>query len=49
MTDNEKLKGETSLKDIEEASLGKPFYVEEVTPPAIRAVNVNGTPRLEVS
>jgi len=38
-----------SLKDLEEANLGKPFYVEQVTPTAIRVVDVNGTPRLEVS
>jgi hypothetical protein len=40
---------EISFKDIEEANLGKPFYVEQVTPTAIRVVDVNGTPRLEVS
>jgi hypothetical protein len=40
---------EISLEEIEEANLGKPFYVEQVTPTAIRVVDVNGTPRLEVS
>ncbi len=40
---------ETNLKDIDEANLGKPFYFEQVTPTAIRVVDVNGTPRLEVS
>jgi len=37
------------LRDLEEANLGKPFYVEQVTPGAVRVVDVNGTPRLEVS
>ena len=37
------------FRDLEEANLGKPFYIEEVTPGAIRVVDVNGTPRLEVS
>jgi hypothetical protein len=38
---------EIGLKDIGEINLGKPFYVEQVTPTTVRVVDVNGTPRLE--
>lgn len=40
---------EISLKDMQAANPGEPFYVENVTPTAIRVVHVDGTPRLEVS
>jgi len=38
-----------SLRELKEVSLGEPFYVEQVTPTAVRVVDINGTPRLEVS
>ena len=49
MTTAQKADREISLEEIDEANLGKPFYVERVTPTAIRVVNIEGTPRLEVS
>lgn len=39
----------TSLKEIHEANLGEPFYLEDLTPTAVRVVNANEMPRLEVS
>jgi hypothetical protein len=49
MTESKKVNSEISLEELNEANLGRPFYVEHVTPTAIRVVDVNGTPRLEVS
>lgn len=49
MTEGKIPYNEISLEEMNEANLGKPFYVEHVTPTAIRVVDVNGVPRLEVS
>jgi hypothetical protein len=49
MSEGQKVNSEISLEDIDEANLGKPFYVEHVTPTAIRVVDIDCTPRLEVS
>ena len=49
MTEGQKGNIEISLEELDQANLGKPFYVERVTPTAIRVVDIDGTPRLEVS
>lgn len=49
MTEGQEVNSEIGLEQIGEANLGKLFYVEHVTPTAIRVIEIDGTPRLEVS